>query len=154
MIVMEGSRKSATAVPSRMNSGFTQTPKSGPHFFSAGFFEGGNDDALCRARQNRAAQDYEMKGVLLAERFADLLADGADVAEVEFAVAQAGSAHAEERNVGVENRLFGCAGRVQPSGFLRLGNQVGDSGSTIGLRPPLRASTLAALRSTPVTRLP
>ena len=30
MMVIAGSRKSATAVPSRMNSGFTHTPKSLP----------------------------------------------------------------------------------------------------------------------------
>jgi hypothetical protein len=69
-----------------------------------------------------------MEGIFLAEGCSDFLADRPDVAEVEFPVAHAGSAYAEEGDLSFQNGFLRIACGVQAAGFLGVRNQVRHAG--------------------------
>src|ERR1700722_2412056 len=74
------------------------------------------------------------RGFIL-QRLANLLANSADISQIEIAVGLAGCAHAHERKLGRINRLAGIVGGPQTSGFHRGGNNLADFGFDDGRLP-------------------
>ena len=96
------------------------------HFLAAGLLQCGYHDRFGRARQHRAAQHDQVKRILFLQNFANVPANRFDVAQVEFAVAETGRAHAKKRDIRVEHGGFRIRSRVQTAGFVGLGDQVPD----------------------------
>ena len=138
--VSGGSRKSLSAVPSRRNSGLTETPKPSPYCLARRRLERRNDAAVRRARKHGAADDDDVICGLVAEHLADLLADARQIRQVEAAVLAARRADADQREVRCRDRLGRICRRAQAVlARLPLRSRSASPGSTIGLRPSLMA---------------
>ena len=78
-------------------------------------FERRDDVIVGRSRQDRASDDNDVICGLVPERIADLLADTNQVAEIEAAVFAARRADANQRQVGISDRLGRARRRPQPT---------------------------------------
>src|SRR5215469_8180086 len=85
------------------------------HFLTACLLECRNDDGLSGSRQDRTAQYDKMERGFLFQDLTDVAANGFDVAEVQFSVAQARSSHAKKGNLRIQYCRFRTRCSVEAS---------------------------------------
>ena len=86
MTVLGGELKSFTAEPSRKNFGIVADAEVRSGFLPGMFLQDGYDDVLHSARQNRAANYDRVPRGFVSKRLANLLANVANVSQVEIAI--------------------------------------------------------------------
>ena len=155
MTVNGGFSKSAIALPSRRNSGLTQTPRPPPTARPLAFSSSGISRDVEHAGQQRAADgDHVILGAA-RERRADLLHDRLEIPRFEAAVAPARRADAQQRQLGrlhggrriARHRAAGPRATMRPSSASRPGSLMGD-------RPWRIIDSLCSSTSTPMTSWP
>ena len=128
--------------------------KVSSHFLSAGFFQGRDDDGLGRARQHRAPQYHQMERVFLRRAAPISWQTGPMWPRSSLPLRMLG-VPTQRKEISVSRTAFSESEvACKRQAFWDSAIRSATAGSTIGLRPLPRASTLAALRSTPVTRFP
>jgi hypothetical protein len=91
-------------------------------FLTTFFFEYGEHHSFRGSSQHRAAQNKNVRRFFLADYRGDLASNVLDVAEIEFAIFQAGRSDADERDLGIQHGCGRIGGCMQQAGSVRLGD--------------------------------
>ena len=91
---------------------------------AAFFFQNGEHDSFGGSRQYCAAQNKNVRRLFLADGGSDFPGHVLDVAEVEFAIFQAGCTYADERDFGIQHSRGGVGSRPKQPSAMRLGDHL------------------------------
>lgn len=122
--------------------------------FAGVFLEDRNHDIVHGAWKDGAAYDHGVPCGFVLECLPDLLADAADVTEVEIAVGLAGRADTHKGQFRLTDCLGGALGGAKAPDRTPASIRSPISASMIGDSPLLMRSTLVSTGSTPMTVWP